>query len=207
MRNNKVLEGLNNSRKELFSETYEGGYDMRVQWLSVNSKPKTIKEKLVDYILKESGFLTEDIKGIEHWTHLMSPKDTITIGDKKIKVGTYLEWHTNKDEILNEVDKYLIHPVASFIYFPIDEDFEGGYLEISSLKESDLNPEIVKSNDDMLSFVSKFKSDYERIKAKYNRLIIFDSSHLHRVTQVTKGVRWSFTFDIWNNKTKEEQNA
>ena len=102
--------------------------------------------------------------------------------------------------ISNKEDKKLVHPIISFVYWPINDHFEGGYLEISSIKQSEINLDIFNSPDSILSFVSKFKNDYERIEAKYNRLVIFDSSYIHRVTEVTQGIRWTFTFDIWNKK-------
>ena len=41
----------------------------------------------------------------------------------------------------------------------------------------------------------------ERIEAKYNRLVIFDAgNHLHRVTEVTRGVRYAIAINLWQSE-------
>ena len=201
-----MLKKFNNDKLELFGDTYQDNNGSS-DWLSVNSKPKTVKEKLVSYIIKKSGFLIKDGEEIEYWTHVHSPESNIVVDGKNVIASKKLGWHTNKDEVSNKEDKKLVHPIISFVYWPINDHFEGGYLEISSIKPSEINLDIFNSPDSILSFVSKFKNDYERIEAKYNRLVIFDSSYIHRVTEVTQGIRWTFTFDIWNKliHKKEKQ--
>ena len=59
-------------------------------------------------------------------------------------------------------------------------DIDGGYLEIHS-RGRDNTP--------------------ERIEAKYNRLVIFDAgNHLHRVTEVTRGVRYAIAINLWQSE-------
>jgi len=43
----------------------------------------------------------------------------------------------------------------------------------------------------------------EIIKAKFNRLIIFDASKLHGVSKVTKGRRRAIAINLWDKKPLE----
>jgi predicted 2-oxoglutarate/Fe(II)-dependent dioxygenase YbiX len=43
----------------------------------------------------------------------------------------------------------------------------------------------------------------EVIKAKFNRLIVFDASKLHAVTKVTKGRRRAIAINLWDQKPLE----
>ena len=68
------------------------------------------------------------------------------------------------------------------IYYPVEHSFNGGFLEIYS-NGTDKDP--------------------ERIDAKFNRLIIFDAGeHLHRVTQVSNGVRYAIAINLWAQPLK-----
>ncbi len=63
------------------------------------------------------------------------------------------------------------------VFYPKNVEFEGGYLEIESGRE------------------------IERIKAKYNRLIIFPAGeYLHRVTHVTSGTRYAIAINLWDKE-------
>jgi len=60
---------------------------------------------------------------------------------------------------------------------------EGGHLKIYDTKEMDLT------------------APYELIAPVPNRLVIFDAgNHLHRVTEVTRGVRYAIAINIWQSE-------
>ena len=81
--------------------------------------------------------------------------------------------HFDKDE----ASKTLISPIIGCIYYPKKEEFNGGFLEIYEEKEP------------------------TRIKAKFNRLIIFDVGKIpHAVSTVTGGTRTSMAINLWNKK-------
>jgi len=44
----------------------------------------------------------------------------------------------------------------------------------------------------------------ERIKPVPNRLVIFNSGDIHRVTRVTKGLRRCFATNVWVDKPSNE---
>ena len=74
----------------------------------------------------------------------------------------------------------VLTPAIGTVFYPKDVPFEGGYLEIYSKGE---------------------ENEPERIEAKYNRLVIFDAgNHLHRVTQITKGVRYAIAINLWQTE-------
>jgi len=173
-------------KNEFFKNTYDYGGDSIEDELSTinswdwKSPSKNIQEELISYIILNSPIkdISDKIKTIEYWTH-------------KHKPGSDLEWHTNKDEVHKHRTDEFLHPMCSITYYPIDSYVEGGYLEISSVQEKN----IYKDG----SFL-KFEREYERIKPKYNRLVIFDSSYLHRVTNIKKGTRYSIAIDIWDKE-------
>jgi hypothetical protein len=85
--------------------------------------------------------------------------------------------HLDKDELLYKETGELVRPVIGTVYYPKNVEFEGGYLEIES------------------------GGEVERIKATYNRLIIFPAGHHpHRVTHVTSGTRYAIAINLWDRK-------
>ena len=92
-----------------------------------------------------------------------------------------LGWHFDKDEHLFEKSNELNCPNLGFVYYVHKDCPEGGYLEI-------------KHEDD----------EVERIKPIPNRLVIFNPSYLHRVTDVTKNTRLTLACNLWLKKPSEE---
>tara|TARA_R110002074_G_scaffold1073_1_gene6449 strand:- start:2893 stop:3441 length:549 start_codon:yes stop_codon:yes gene_type:complete len=85
--------------------------------------------------------------------------------------------HLDKDEALYKETGELVSPVIGTVFYPKDVAFEGGYLEIES------------------------GGEVERIKAQYNRLIIFPAGHhAHRVTHVTNGTRYAIAINLWDKE-------
>jgi predicted 2-oxoglutarate/Fe(II)-dependent dioxygenase YbiX len=85
--------------------------------------------------------------------------------------------HYDKDELLYKETGELVTPVIGTVFYPKNVEFEGGYLEIESGNE------------------------VERIKAQYNRLIIFPAGEYpHRVTHVTSGTRYAIAINLWNKE-------
>ena len=92
--------------------------------------------------------------------------------------------HLDKDENLWKETGEISSPIVGTVFYPIQMEIEGGYLEIFS-KGTDQEP--------------------ERIEAKYNRLIIFDAGGVeHRVTNVTKGLRSAIAINLWDTKPTGE---
>ena len=70
-----------------------------------------------------------------------------------------MQWHFDKDETVYERDGTVISPAIGSVYYPVPNTVQGGYLEIQ-----DESKEI------------------ERIAPVFNRMVIFQSDHLHRVS-------------------------
>ena len=182
----KEIEALSIDFSSIFKDTYDyGGDSVEDEISTVNSwdwvaKPKNKQEELIKFLI-DNLHLDVDIKTIEYWTHIHTR-------------GTNLEWHTNKDEVVRYKSGEFRHPLCSIVYYPIEKDVEGGFLEISGVKEKDIY------NDG--SFL-RFEREYERIKPKYNRVVVFDPSYLHRVTNIIKGIRYSIAIDVWVRKLEK----
>ena len=145
------------------------------------TKPSSLKERLIEEIwIKNSpwDFPRYDslhISGFEYWTGRYSP-DT--------QHPSALNMHLDKDEqkwaeSAKTGTPILSSPIIGSVYYPIEMDIDGGYLEIFSNGE-DKEP--------------------ERVAAKHNRLIIFPAGeHPHRVTEVTKGTRSAIAINLWES--------
>ena len=91
-----------------------------------------------------------------------------------------LPWHFDKDEHLFSTKEILRTPCIGSVYYAHKGIPEDGYLEVQS------------------------GSLVERLKPISNRLIIFDSGDVHRVTHVTKGLRRCFATNVWVDKPSNE---
>ena len=81
----------------------------------------------------------------------------------------------------------VIKPVIGTVYYPVEHEFDGGFLEIHT---------------------SGRDKEPERIAAKYNRLVILDAGeHLHRVTEVTNGTRFAIAVNLWQTEPKAVQSG
>lgn len=103
--------------------------------------------------------------GYEYWGNSIAP-------------GQVLDWHKDKDEHLYAASSEPICPKVGAIYYPFNDPFEGGFLEVALQDDFDR---------------------IERFEAKPNRLIIFDPSSYHRVTKVYSGHRKAFVVNVWQD--------
>ena len=120
---------------------------------------------------------------IEYIWRWNDPTQGYNIGGFEYWTGVYgpskpnkdLGTHYDKDELLYKETGELVTPVIGTVFYPKNVEFEGGYLEIES------------------------GGEIERIKAKYNRLIIFPAGkYPHRVTHVTSGIRYAIAVNLWD---------
>lgn len=154
------------------------GSNARYMWWDGwwNNEAKTIKQELIQYIWRDNCPLSDklSISGFEYWTG--------TYGEGK--GVTSLDYHFDKDELHWERTGgnnggEVVRPVIGTVFYPKPMDIDGGYLEIHS-----------RGDDEV-----------ERIEAKYNRLVIFDAgNHRHRVTEVTRGIRYAIAINLWEDE-------
>ena len=145
IKDKEFLKELMYKKDELFDGTYNHKlYDYTQMWWGGygKEKPKNIKQSLIQYIVDElnkypEGIDIDKIKGFEYWTHVHSNKDTIILNDKEINLDHKLPWHTNKDEWLHYDTGKFEYPIFSAVFWPIETDIDGGYLEISTVKQID----------------------------------------------------------------------
>ena len=143
------------------------------------NEPKSTQQELVKHIWGIHCAYPDSfqVNGFEYWTGVY--------GDGH--PNTDLGQHYDKDEkhwleTGGENGGEVLKPMMGTIYYPVEHSFDGGFLEIYS-NGTDKDP--------------------ERIDAKFNRLIIFDAGeHLHRVTQVSNGVRYAIAINLWAQPLK-----
>jgi hypothetical protein len=141
-----------------------------------NSEANTIKKRLIEHIWRyNSQLVLNGLMGFEYWTGVY--------GDGYPQ--TDLMQHFDKDEehwarTGGNNGGEILTPLVGTVFYPKPMDIDGGYLEIHS-RGRDNTP--------------------ERIEAKFNRLVIFDAgNHLHRVTEVTRGVRYAIAINLWQSE-------
>ena len=128
----------------------------------------TIKKRLIQYIWSENScYHLTNIAGFEYWTGVYS-------------VGDELPFHFDKDEHLYSQTEELVTPVIGSVFYPWENNIDGGYLEIYTGGQ-DAKP--------------------ERLKPKHNRLVIFSAgTNRHRVTEVTRGTRRAIAINLWDRE-------
>jgi len=159
-------------------------------WWDGKSEPKNIFEELSREIWKDRPeFHSDEVAGFEYWCNTM-----------KAKSKQSLPWHIAKDEEeLNQNNK-LVTPVmgAVFYGFKHDNTFDGGLLQ---LVDADIY-------DDPLQFESVRKHEVVEIKPNFNRMIIFNATKWHKVTNVRPvagniaGARYAFAVNANRQKPK-----
>jgi len=162
--------------KDPDSDFWKLGYHWWGGWWNSNS-PMSVRHELIEYIWRHNcPPQVNDIglNGFEHWVGILN-KDK-TIGDED---GYALNHHFDKDEGTGEGS-----PILGTVYYPpMDEiQCEGGYLKIYDTHDGDRD------------------APYELIAPVPNRLVIFDATQLHAVTEITEGNRYAIAINLWDNK-------
>ena len=134
-----------------------------------NSPANTIKKRLIQYIWGEnSPYPSVNVEGFEYWIGVYSSTEE----------RDELPFHFDKDEYWYNQTKEIVTPVIGTVFYPWENDIDGGYLEIYPHGQD---------------------GEPERLEPKYNRLVIFPAgAHPHRVTKVTRGTRRAIAINLWD---------
>lgn len=157
--------------------TYEGLWykPKGYQWCDVDQPVRTIWEEIATYIwMYVDSREYVDLESFDGIEHWTNIMDPDGYSDLPI--------HYDKDEYLWRETGQVITPSIGSVLYAHDKMPEGGFLEIL--------------NEDM--------TVRERLAPVPNRLIIFNSGELHRVTPTTSGIRKVFATNIWPTKPSEE---
>ena len=128
----------------------------------------TLKKRIINYIWSKCP-IEQDTLSYEYWTHVLSADG---VGHFKKKLGS----HIDKDEIFTHLfpNKPPQRPNYGCIYYPVENDIEGGEL-------------VIHADEEMV------------IEPKKNRLVWFSSGEYnHEVKPVIRGTRYSLAINSWN---------
>jgi len=138
-----------------------------------NSPMNTIKKRLIYEIWgPNSPSAAVEVEGFEYWTGQFGE------GQSNDNLNMHMDkdeehWHATGGPKGGEI----ISPLIGSVFYPVPMDIDGGYLEV---------------------FVDGLDSEPERIKPKFNRLIVFPAGqHYHRVAPVTRGLRSAIAINLW----------
>lgn len=144
------------------------------------SKPaETTRQKVVQYLWQNVPIPAIDTLGFEYWTGTTQPGDGKTM--EEYGITYHLGPHFDKDEdLFSETGEILSGQISSVFYpSPENDDCVGGQLKIW---EPDGYP----------------NGEYELIKPKFNRFVVFDIRCVHAVLEVTSGVRKAIAVNLWD---------
>lgn len=172
---------------------WEPGYRWWDGWW--NAETEDLRHELITEIWGQSSpHRGISCSGFEHW-----------VGDYKGEDEPHyifnepwsLKPHFDKDEDHWHETKEVIGPKIGTVFYPCREvdEMEGGLLHYWGDYGADMMTE-----DHMLIYPP---NPPEIIKAKFNRLIIFDASKLHAVSKVTYGRRRAIAINLWDKKPLE----
>lgn len=143
------------------------------QWADRDKNPSNPFEHLCHLVWNEVVGIKQNIDGWEYWAHYFTAQGVNHIG---FHYDTDLSSHVPPDEEDRMVKNGECRTAKQgFIYYAHQSLPKGGYLEL------------VRDNDEI-----------ERIEPVPNRLIVFDTSRRHRVTEVKDGVRRSILSNAWH---------
>tara|TARA_B100000614_G_scaffold242800_1_gene245442 strand:- start:308 stop:865 length:558 start_codon:yes stop_codon:yes gene_type:complete len=143
-----------------------------------NTPANTLKKELIEYIWGEnSPYPSVSVSGFEYWTGVYSQDED----------RDELPFHFDKDEYIWDTEKRIVSPVIGTVFYPWENDIDGGYLEIYPHGQD---------------------GEPERLEPKYNRLVIFPAGqHPHRVTKVTRGTRRAIAINLWDTEPSGVKNG
>lgn len=133
--------------------------------------PKNVKQKLIQYIWQTELpiHISAEIHGFEYWTGVQSAENS--------NHYDHLVLHLDDDVNYREKTGNRMFPFLGCVYYPAGSEFEGGDLAI---------------------YTDGLEKTPELIKAKSNRLVIFNPGEVvHCVQTVTKGTRRAIAINLW----------
>ena len=123
--------------------------------------------------------------GIEYWSR------------KLVAPNHGLAWHQDTNEKEFSTDNYEIAG-ASMTYYTLVEDLVGGNLELYPYDDREKGNSRL-SIQDYLELGAE-EHCKETIRCIQNRMVIYDSARLHKVSHVHAGVRENLASSIWFKK-------
>ena len=142
------------------------------KWWDGTSDPKNVWEVISKRIWEGRPEFGK-AAGFEYWCNIMSD-------------GVSLDWHVDKDEEELQNTGDLMMPIMGAVYYGFNHDgqYSGGQLHTVDAEwyEDPLE----------FDFSRKRHDEVMSIDAHFNRLVIFNASLWHRVTDVHGGLRYTF---------------
>ncbi len=134
------------------------------------SEPKNMWEELSKKIWMSRPEFNEAV-GFEYWCNI-------------IKAGQDLSWHIDKDETAMKESFRLITPLFGAVYYGFNHDdkFTGGKLWTVD----------AQFGDDPHEYEGIRRKEIVEFNADFDRLIFFNASLWHKVSDVTSGKRYTF---------------
>ena len=182
-----ILDNFLQDEKAFESIAYSPFWaDPGYYWHLMSGLDNGIGSYVVSRMVEEQSIMNaypfEKALGFEYWPGVFSHDDEGAV-DVGIDGDLYhLDVHVDKDENLARATGEFVYPLFGAILYFLEEDIEGGLLKY---------------------WVDEHTFKY--VEAKNNRLIVFDPSQPHGVTEVTKGLRKALSINFWDHKPHLEE--
>uniref|UniRef100_A0A7S1BG62 Prolyl 4-hydroxylase alpha subunit Fe(2+) 2OG dioxygenase domain-containing protein n=1 Tax=Corethron hystrix TaxID=216773 RepID=A0A7S1BG62_9STRA len=144
-------------------------------WWDKNSPPTNIWEEISAQIWKIRPEYYESSEGFEWWCNILDGRRP-------------LSWHIDKDEKELRLNNRLVHPIMGAVYYGYKHMFEGGLLQTVDAGAYDNPKELIEWGE------------VQEIAANFNRLVVFNASLWHGVSEIRKGERFALAVNAWEKK-------
>ena len=131
--------------------------------------------------------VADGLAGLEYWCSVQ-------------RAGETKQWHQDKDEErLRREGVHAFPTLGAVFYGRAHGPLSGGMLEIAPVGVG-LGEVGRRGGEPGLEDAAAALADAERIAPEYNRLVVFDTRRLHRVTPLRAGTRYSFQINLWHSR-------
>jgi len=146
-------------------------------WMNKDETPSNVFEEVSVKIWEYAKNYTKNYMPAEY--------DGVEYWFNQLNQGECLPMHKDKDEALHVKTGRIEYPFIGSVYYCHKELPTGGFLEIGR-------------------GIRDESHDLERIRPVPNRLVLFNSSNWHSVSEIKRGFRRHFTTNIWIKKPDED---
>ena len=149
------------------------------RWWDGKSDPSNVWEQ-ISYIIWKEREEKHVAAGFEYWCNIMDD-------------GVSLEWHVDKDEEELHETGELVMPIMGAVYYGFNHggQYTGGKLHTVDAEWYENPADFDKTGHR--------EQEVIEIDADFNRLVLFNASLWHRVTQVNDGRRYTFAVNALKN--------
>jgi hypothetical protein len=177
-------------------------------WYYPDQEPNNIFEEIAIKIYKPTEFWNK-AASYEYWCNIIEEKSTNTADDSnptsaQVDGHASMEhpWHTDRDEDVLARENIFVTPLMGAVYYGYNTTFEGGKFHMIDAVPYKIGSHRREATDDCNEahgtcitnphlFTSQNEDEALFVPTKFNRLLMANVTHFHKVTKVLSGKRYA----------------